>query len=137
MGKALGIDYGTKRTGIAITDALQLVSSGLTTVTTHKIEDFIEKLLLKENIECFVIGDPKNLDGTKTDSTGHVYGFVKRLKKLYPEIRVHMIDERFTSKIASRSILASGLKKSKRRDKSLVDEVSATIILQSYLDSIS
>jgi putative Holliday junction resolvase len=135
VGKALGIDYGTKRTGIAITDALQLVSSGLTTVTTHKIEDFIEKLLLKENIECFVIGDPKNLDGT--DSTGHVYGFVKRLKKLYPEICVHMIDERFTSKIASRSILASGLKKSKRRDKSLVDEVSATIILQSYLDSIS
>lgn len=137
MGKALGIDYGTKRTGIAITDALQLVSSGLTTVTTHKIEDFIEKLLLKENIECFVIGDPKNLDGTKTDSSAHVYGFVKRLKKLYPEICVHMIDERFTSKIASRSILASGLKKSKRRDKSLVDEVSATIILQSYLDSIS
>lgn len=116
---------------------LQLVSSGLTTVATHTLEDFIEKLLLKENIECFVIGDPKNLDGSKTDSTGHVYGFVKRLTKLYPEICVHMIDERFTSKIASRSILASGLKKSKRRDKSLVDEVSATIILQSYLDSIS
>lgn len=137
MGKALGIDYGTKRTGIAITDALQLVASGLTTVATHTIEDFIEKLLLKENIECFVIGEPKNLDGTKTDSSAHVYGFVKRLKKLYPEICVHMIDERFTSRIASRSILASGLKKSKRRDKSLVDEVSATIILQSYLDSIS
>jgi putative Holliday junction resolvase len=137
VGKALGIDYGTKRTGIAITDALQLVASGLTTVATHTIEDFIEKLLLKENIECFVIGEPKNLDGTKTDSSAHVYGFVKRLKKLYPEICVHMIDERFTSRIASRSILASGLKKSKRRDKSLVDEVSATIILQSYLDSIS
>tara|TARA_B110000444_G_C18324833_1_gene360100 strand:- start:88 stop:501 length:414 start_codon:yes stop_codon:yes gene_type:complete len=136
VGKALAIDYGTKRTGIAITDALQIIASGLTTVATHSLDDFIADILLKENIECFVVGDPKNLDGTNTDSTGHVNGFVKRLEKLYPKIPISKIDERFTSKIARDSILLSGIKKSKRREKSLVDEVSATIILQSYLDSI-
>ena len=79
MGKALGIDYGTKRTGIAITDAMQIIASGLTTVETHTLDDFISNLVQKESIECFVVGDPKNLDGTATDSTGHVNGFVKRV----------------------------------------------------------
>ena len=134
MGKALGIDYGTKRTGIAITDAMQIIASGLTTVATHTLDVFIADIVLKENIDCFVVGDPKNLDGTNTDSTGHVNGFVKRLQKLYPTTLVHQIDERFTTKIAKKSILASGIKKKERQNKALVDEVSATIILQNYLD---
>jgi putative Holliday junction resolvase len=134
MGKVLGIDYGTKRTGIAITDAMQIIASGLTTVSTHSLDDFIADIIIKENIDCFVVGDPKNLDGTNTNSTGHVNGFVKRLQILYPTILVHQIDERFTSKIAKQSILASGIKKKGRQNKALVDEVSATIILQNYLD---
>ncbi|MBT3622020.1 MAG: Holliday junction resolvase RuvX [Flavobacteriales bacterium] len=134
MGKALGIDYGTKRTGIAITDVIQIIASGLTTVSTHKLDDFIANLVISDDIECFVVGDPKNLDGSNTDSTGHVNGFVKRLQKTYPSIPVHQIDERFTSKIAKQSILASGVKRKGRQNKALVDEVSATIILQNYLD---
>ena len=133
MGKAVGIDFGTKRTGIAMTDAMQIIASGLTTIPTHLLDDFIINLVQKEEIDCFVVGDPKNLDGTPTDSTGHVNGFVKRLQQKYPEISVHQIDERFTSKIAKQSILASGIKKKGRQNKALVDEVSATIILQSYL----
>jgi putative holliday junction resolvase len=134
MGKALGIDYGTKRTGIAITDAMQIIATGLTTVATHTLDDFIADIVLKENIDCFVVGDPKNLDGTNTDSTAHVSGFVKRLQKLYPTTLVHQIDERFTSKIAKQIILASGVKKKSRQNKALVDKLSATIILQNYLD---
>ena len=134
MGKALGIDYGTKRTGIAITDALQIIATGLTTVATHTLDDFIADIVLKEDIDCFVVGDPKNLDGTNNDSTAHVSGFVKRLQKLYPTTLVHQIDERFTSKIAKQSILASGVKKKSRQNKALVDKLSATIILQNYLD---
>ena len=134
MGKALGIDYGTKRTGIAITDPMQIIASGLTTVLTHFLDEFISDIVTKESIDCFVIGYPTDLDGSKTDSTGHVNGFVKRLKKLYPNIPIHKIDERFTSKIAKQSILASGVRKQVRQSKVLVDEVSATIILQSYLD---
>ncbi len=134
MGKALGIDYGTKRTGIAITDAMQIIASGLTTVATHNLDDFITDIVAKENIECFVVGDPKNLDGSATDSTRHVNGFIKRLKQKFPAIPIHQIDERFTSKIAQQSILASGVKKKGRQNKALVDEVSATIILQNFLD---
>ena len=134
MGKALGIDFGTKRTGIAITDAMQIIATGYSTVPTNSLDAFITDVVVKEKIECFVVGDPKNLDGSATDSTGHVNGFVKRLKQKFPTIPVHQIDERFTSKIAKQSILASGVKKKGRQNKALVDEVSATIILQNYLD---
>ena len=134
MGKALGIDYGTKRTGIAITDSMQIIACGLTTVATHTLDSFLSDIVIRENIECFVVGHPKNLDGTNTDSTGHVNSFVKRLKKLYPIILVYQIDERFTSKIAKKSIMAISTKKKVRQNKSLVDKVSATIILQNYLD---
>ena len=134
MGKLLGIDYGAKRTGIAMTDSMQIIASGLTTVDTHKLDDFISNIVVKEDIECFVVGDPKNLDGTYTDNTRDVNSFVKKLKKLYPGILLRQIDERFTSKIAKQSILASGIKKQARQNKALVDEVSATIILQDYLD---
>ena len=134
MGKALGIDFGTKRTGIAITAAMQIIATGHSTVPTNSLDAFITDIVVKEKIECFVVGDPKNLDGSATDSTGHVNGFVKRLKQKFPTIPVHQIDERFTSKIAKQSILASGVKKKGRQNKALVDEVSSTIILQNYLD---
>jgi putative Holliday junction resolvase len=134
MGKALGIDYGTKRTGIAISDPMQIIASGLTTVATHTLYDFVAEIIKKESIEFFVVGDPKNLDGTSTNSTGYVNSFVKRLRKLYPSVIVYKIDERFTSKIAKKSILESGIKKKERKNKKLIDKISATIILQNYLD---
>jgi len=134
MGKILAVDYGTKRTGIAITDAMQLIATGLTTVATNLLYQFIAGIVIKENIECIVVGSPKNLDGTTTDSTIHVNNFVKKLEELYPSILIEQVDERFTSKIARDIILASGVNKKKRRNKSLVDKVSAIIILQSYLD---
>lgn len=134
MGKVLGIDYGAIRTGIAITDNMQIIASGLTTVATHNLYSFIADIVLKENIECFVVGDPKNLDGSSTDITVHVEDFVKQLERLYPTILVHQIDERFTSKIAKQSILQSGINRKGRQKKALIDKVSATIILQDYLD---
>ena len=133
MGKILAIDYGTKRTGVAITDDMQIIATGLTTVATNNLYNFISDIVIKEDIECFVVGDPKNLDGNVTDSTGHVDGFVKQLKKLYPAKLVCQIDERFTSSIARESILQSGINKKGRQKKGLVDKVSATIILQDYL----
>ena len=135
MAKALGIDYGKKRVGIAISDSLQIIASALTTIDTPNIFTFLKDLLEKEEIDCFVVGEPKNLDGTSTDSTVITKEFVAKLSKKYPHISIKRIDERFTSKIAKQSILDAGIKKMKRRDKALVDKVSAAIILQSYLDA--
>ena len=135
MAKALGIDYGKKRIGIAISDSLQIIASSLTTVNTPDIFIFLDDLLKKQEIDCFVVGEPKNLDGTPTDSTAITKEFVAKLSKKYPQIPIKRIDERFTSKIAKQSILDAGIKKMKRRDKALVDKVSAAIILQSYLDA--
>ena len=133
MAKALGIDYGKKRVGITISDSLQIIASALTTIDTPNIFTFLKDLLEKEEIDCFVVGEPKNLDGTPTDSTVITKEFVAKLSKKYPHISIKRIDERFTSKIAKQSILDAGIKKMKRRDKALVDKVSAAIILQSYL----
>ena len=135
MAKALGIDYGKKRVGIAISDSLQIIASALTTIETKQFFLFLIELLQKEEIDRFVVGDPKNLDGTATDSTEMTENFVEKLSIKYPNIPIKRIDERFTSKIAKQSILDAGTKKSKRRDKRLVDKVSAAIILQSHLDS--
>ena len=134
MAKALGIDYGTKRTGIAISDATQLIATSLDTIDTHKLDEYICKLINSENIDCFVVGYPVDLKNNKTDVTGHVKGFVKRLKNQYPNKKIYLIDERFTSKMAQKAIIESGIKKRKRRGKSLVDKISATIILQDYLN---
>ena len=135
MGKVLAIDYGLKRTGIAITDSMQIIASGLTTINTKELNSFISNIVLNEDIEVFVVGYPKGLDGVSTDLTRYVNIFIKKLKKSYPSIFLYKIDERFTSKIAKHSILVSGVNKKRRQDKSLIDQVSATIILQSYLDS--
>ena len=135
MAKALGIDYGAKRVGVAISDSLQIIASSLTTIETKQFFLFLIELLQKEDIDRFVVGEPKNLDGTATDSTEMTENFVEKLSIKYPNIPIKRIDERFTSKIAKQSILDAGTKKSKRRDKRLVDKVSAAIILQSHLDS--
>ena len=137
MGRALGIDFGTKRTGVAISDPEKIIASGLTTIPTHSFNDFIANLIIDDNIDFFVVGDPINLDGGKNDNSNHIQGLIKRLKKQYPDIPVYSIDERFTSKIAKQTILSGGLGKQKRRNKGLVDKINATIILQDFLDSSS
>jgi putative pre-16S rRNA nuclease len=134
MAKIIALDYGTKRTGIAVTDDLQIIASGLTTVKTHDLFTFLKDYLSKNDVEAFVLGEPKRLDGSETDSSAHVRGLYKKLGTTF-ELEVHMVDERFTSKMAFQTMIDSGLKKKQRQNKGLVDEISATIILQSYLET--
>ena len=133
MAKAVGIDYGTKRIGISISDSSQIIATALCTVENKTIFSFMKNLLEKEEVDTIVIGEAKNLDNTETDSSKHIYQFIKKLKNQFPKVLIKTIDERFTSKIAFQSIVDSGIKKKQRRNKSLIDEVSATIILQDYL----
>lgn len=135
MGRVLAIDYGEKRTGIAITDPLQIVASGLTTVDTNTLIDFLKNYCSKENVDLFVVGLPKQMNNQPSQSESLIKPFLKKLKSNFPRISIIRIDERFTSKIASRTIIDLGLKKSQRQNKLLVDQISATLILQSYLDS--
>tara|TARA_B110000438_G_scaffold91410_1_gene90943 strand:- start:8337 stop:8753 length:417 start_codon:yes stop_codon:yes gene_type:complete len=137
VSKILAIDYGSKRVGVAITDSLKIIASGLATVSTNKIYSFLEEVIDKEMISHIVIGLPKNLDNSNTDSTYEINVFINKLKQLYPDIIIDSIDERFTSSMAKKAILSSGVNKKRRRDKALVDQVSATIILQSYLQMLS
>ena len=137
MPRIMSFDFGTKRLGIAVTDPMQIFATGLTTIHPKDIIDFLTKYLLTEQIETFVVGEPKQMDGNPSQSAQHVKGFVTILKKSFPEIPIEMIDERFTSKMASATIAQSGLKKADRQKKELVDTVSATIILQSYLEKKS
>lgn len=134
MARIMSFDYGTKRLGIAVTDPLQIIANGLTTIHPKDVLDFLKKYLQTEQVEAFVVGEPKQMDGTASESAQHVKGFVNLLKKNFPDIPVVMVDERFTSKMASAAILQSGAKKKTRQDKALVDTVSATIILQSYME---
>jgi len=133
----MAFDYGTKRIGIAVTDPLQIIANALTTVHPNEVLEFLSTYLTNEQVETFVVGMPRQLDGTDSESAMHVVGFIRLLKKTYPHIPVVQVDERFTSKMASSVIAQSGLKKGKRQEKGLVDTVSATIILQSYMDSLS
>jgi putative holliday junction resolvase len=133
MARILSIDYGKKRTGLAVTDPLQLIATGLTTVATHDLIPYLKKYLAQEAVELFLIGEPKNLDGGATHATALVTECVRILQKNFPEVPVKKIDERFTSKMAFQVMIDSGLKKKDRRNKELVDEISATIILQEYL----
>lgn len=137
MSKILAIDYGSKRVGVAITDSLKIIATGLLTVSTINIYSFLEEIIQKEKISHIVIGLPKNLDNSNTDSTYEISVFINKLKQLYSNIVVDSIDERFTSSMAKKTILSSGVSKKRRRDKALVDQVSATIILQSYLQKLS
>ena len=134
MARILSIDYGKKRTGIAVTDELQMIASGLTTVPTRELGKFLEDYLQKENVETIVIGEPKQMDYTASELGSVIDAFAKALQLKYPNLVIERVDERFTSKMAFQTMIDSGLKKKQRRNKALVDEIAATIILQSYLD---
>lgn len=131
----MAFDYGTKRIGIAVTDPLQLIATALDTIHPSQVLEYLKKYLQAEPVERFVVGEPKQMDGTPSQSAPHVKGFANLLKKTFPAIPVEMLDERFTSKMASAAILQSGMKKADRRNnKGLVDTVSATILLQSWME---
>ncbi|MEX0274493.1 MAG: Holliday junction resolvase RuvX [Flavobacteriaceae bacterium] len=134
MGRILALDYGRKRTGIAVTDELQMIASGLTTVATHKLMDFLGEYMERENVTAIVVGAPRQMDNSVSEAEAFIQPFLKKFAKAFPHLPVHRQDERFTSKMAQRSLLAGGVKKKKRQDKALLDEVSATLILQSYLN---
>ncbi|MDR2887617.1 MAG: Holliday junction resolvase RuvX [Bacteroidales bacterium] len=135
MGRIIGIDYGTKRIGIAVTDPLNIIASPLTTVSSASFDAFIDDYTKKENVEAFVIGYPKQMDNTPSQTARHIEPFARKMKKRFPYIDIFLVDERFTSVIAMKSIIAGGVKKSDRQNKSLTDKVSAALILQSYIDS--
>ena len=134
MARILSIDYGKKRTGIAVTDELQIIASGLTTVKTFELNSFLENYLKHENVQTIVIGEPKKMDYTSSELGGVIDAFAKALQLKHPQIDVVMVDERFTSKMAFQTMIDSGLNKKQRRNKELVDEIAATIILQTFLD---
>ena len=134
MGRIVAIDNGQKRTGLAVTDGLKIIATGLTTVRTMDVMDFLKDYTGKNEVECFVVGEPKQMNNTASESSVYIEPFVKNLKTTFPGIRVERMDERFTSLIATRAIRETGLKKKDRQNKALVDTVSATIILQSYME---
>ena len=135
MARILAIDFGGKRTGIAVTDELQIIASGLTTVSTKELIPFLRDYISKETVELFLIGEPKQMDNTASESEVLIAPFIEKLKKSIPNIPIKRVDERFTSKMAFQTMIDSGLKKNQRKNKALIDEISATLILQSYLYS--
>ncbi|MFH6601959.1 Holliday junction resolvase RuvX [Maribacter algicola] len=137
MGRILALDYGKKRTGIAVTDEMQLIASGLTTVSTTTLIDFLKEYVANENVVRFVVGEPKQMDNSPSESEGLILSFLPKLRKEFPDVPIVRQDERFTSKMAFQAMIDGGLGKKQRSNRALVDEVSATIILQGYLNTIS
>ncbi|SHG19104.1 Holliday junction resolvase RuvX [Flavobacterium defluvii] len=135
MPRILSIDYGQKRTGIAVTDEMQIIASGLTTIPTHTLIDFLKDYFAKEKVEAVLIGEPKQMNGQPSESASVINGFVTHFSNIFPEMKVIRVDERFTSKIAFQTVIDSGLSKKQRQNKGLIDEISATIMLQDYLSS--
>lgn len=135
MSRILAIDYGKKRTGIAVTDVLQIIANGLTTVPTSGLMDFLLDYVGKEPVERIIVGHPKQMNNEDSENMKRIIPFVNQLKKKLPQIPIEMVDERFTSVLAHQAMLDGGLKKKARQNKALVDEISATIILQTYLES--
>lgn len=135
--RILAFDYGTKRIGIAVTDPFQIIATGLDTIHPKDIVDYLKKYLISEEVELFVVGEPKQMDGSPSQSTPQIKGFITILKKHFPDIPIEQIDERFTSKMASAVVAQSGFKKSDRQNKERLDTISATIILQTYLEKKS
>ena len=135
MGKIIAIDYGKKRTGIAVTDELQIIASGLTTVNTKDLFSFLTKYFSDNQVDEIVLGLPKRLNNEATHNTQPVLEIKDKIEKTFPKYKVILVDERFTSKMAFQTMIDSGLKKKQRQNKALIDEISATIILQSYMES--
>lgn len=133
LGRVLAIDYGRKRTGLAVTDPLRIIASPLVTVPTHDLETFLKDYFLRENVTEAVIGYPVTVNNLPSESVKYIDPFIARFRKIFPEIPLHLVDERFTSQMAMRAMIEGGVKKSDRRDKSMVDRISASIILQSWL----
>ena len=136
MGRIIAIDYGRKRSGIAVTDTLQIVANGLTAVPTHTLLNFIKDYVSTENVDRIVVGLPKQMNNQPSENMKRIQPFVNRMRKEIPEIPIEMYDERFTSVLAHRAMIDGGMKKMARRDKAIVDEISATIILNDYLESL-
>ena len=137
MPRILVIDYGLKRTGIAVTDPLQIIANGLTTVESPRLINFLKDYFRKEQVEMMIVGEPKNWDDSDTHATPLVKKIVEKLKKEFPNVPITMVDERFTSKMASRAMIDMGMKKKQRQNKALIDEIAATIMLQEYLERLS
>lgn len=137
MGRILAIDYGQKRTGIAVTDELQIIATSLGTVATKDIWNFLTEYNQKEKLDAIVVGEPRDMQNRPSDSSRFVEPFVNKLRKTFPNLKIERFDERFTSKMAHQAMIDGGLKKQKRQDKALVDSISATLILQSYLESLN
>jgi putative holliday junction resolvase len=133
LARILSIDYGAKRTGLAVTDPLQIIATGLTTVESKLLIPFLKDYFAREEVELIIIGEPKNWDDTDTHATALVEKIIKQLQKNFPAIPITKVDERYTSKMAKDAMLEMGLKKMQRRNKKLVDEIAATILLQEYL----
>jgi|TARA_B110000240_G_C13332894_1_gene382068 putative Holliday junction resolvase len=133
LGRILAIDFGKKRTGIAVTDQMQIIASGLTTVDTKDLLSYLKEYISKEKVDLFLVGKPKQMNNSDSESEEFIIPFLKKLEKQIPQISIQRVDERFTSKMAFQTMIDSGLKKNQRKNKALVDEISATIILQSYL----
>ena len=133
MGTIAAIDFGTKRTGVAITDPMKIVASGLETVKTERLLPYLQELCLRESVEVLVVGEPKQRLGNHSEVEQHILKFIDKFHTLCPEVEIHRFDERFTSKLAMRSLIDTGVSRKKRRDKGLIDQISATIILQDYL----
>lgn len=135
MGRLLAIDYGTKRTGIAVSDTLKIIATGLATVSTRELLSFLKEYLKKEPVELIIIGLPKQMNNEPSENMKHVEAFAEKLKKTIPTIKLAFYDERFTSVMAHKVMIEGGLKKKDRQNKALVDEISAVILLQSYMES--
>lgn len=133
MGRILALDYGSKRTGIAVTDEMKLIASGLTTVATPELISFLTKYFNDEKVELILVGEPKQKDGTNSNIEREIQKFLNKFRKMFPSMEVKRVDERYTSKMAFQSMIDNGLKKKQRQNKALIDEISATIILQEYL----
>ncbi len=137
MSRILAIDYGKKRVGIAVTDPLQIIANSLTTIHSKDIWEFLSEYFKKEDVTCIVVGYPKQMNNQASEAVRFINPFVKKLSKMYPEKLIELVDERFTSKMAHQTMIDAGAKKKTRQNKALVDKISATIILQSYLEQKS
>lgn len=133
MARILALDYGTKRTGVAVTDEMQIIASGLTTVATHELMSFLTSYFSSEKVELLVVGEPTQRDGSPSSVESEILKFLIKFSEIFPEMPVKRVDERYTSKMAFQTMIDSGLKKKQRQNKALVDEIAATIILQEYL----